>query len=212
MQAVFSQGGVIGEILFSQENPGEPVQIHVNLVGLDQYRDLYQWSINENQIYSSLLQNFPCSESGVGGIFNPLNVGDECNNETCRAGDLTARIGGLRYDSTWQTFEDSTISLSGSDSIVGRSLVIDREGGAAGNFICANIEPLGVTRRVLRAAFDNSFLQGDVIIEYIFGRNDAIIKSNLHVFNNDSRITQVSLFYGDSGTGNSCNVDIVSVN
>lgn len=203
VQAVFNQGGVIGDVVFSQEKPSEPVQIHVNLAGLDQYRDLYQWSINEYPVSSSLLANFPCSESQLGGIFDPESVGEGCNNETCRVGDLTGRLGGLRYDTTWQLFEDSTISLSGSDSIIARSLVINREGGAAGNFICAKIEPLGVRKQVLRAAFDNSILQGDVIIQYIIGRDDAIIKVDLYNFANMT-LSQFSLNYGVSGTENSC--------
>ena len=210
MQAVFNQGGVVGNVVFSQEQLGEPVQIHVNLVGLDQYRDQYPWSINEYQVSSSLLADFPCSESQIGGIFNPENVNETCDDTSCRAGDLAPRIGTLRYDTTWQIFEDSTISLFDSDSIVGRSLVIDREGGATGNFICANIEPLGVRKDVLRAAFDNPVLQGDVIIQYLNGLDDAIIKVDL--FSNiDETFTQFSLFYGVSGTENACDVDVVSI-
>lgn len=206
VQAVFSQGGITGNVLFLQEAPGDPVQIHVNLMGLDQYTDSYRWSIHEYPVRTSLLRDFPCAEDRIGGVFNRSSV--PCNTaDSCDVGDLTARLGNIRFDMPWQVFQDPSLSLTGPDSIIGRSLVIDREDGPEGAFICANIEQLGVRREILRAAFDNSIIQGDVIIRYAIGRDDALIEVDLHRVdgnNTNSQGIMWSLNFGVPGPDNSC--------
>lgn len=219
VQAVFSQGGIFGNVLFAQQAPGAPIRIHVNLMGLDQYTDQYRWSVREFPVRTSLLRDFPCAEDKIGGVYNPTNAGEDCNNteeNMCATGDLTTKLGNLRFDRPWQVFEDPSLSLTGPDSIVGRPLVIDREDGPEGAFICANIEQLGVRRDILRAAFDNSVIQGDVIIRYAIGRDDTIVEADIHRIDNNNDINSQgnkwSLNFGVPGPNNSCdNVAEVSM-
>lgn len=221
VQAVFSQGGITGNVLFSQDAPGEPVKIHVNLMGLDQYTDSYRWNIGEFPVRTSLLRDFPCAEDKIGGVYNPSNASTACNNTAenmCAAGDLTTKLGNIRFDMPWQIFEDPSLSLTGPDSIIGRSLVIDRGDGPEGAFICANIEQLGVRREILRAAFDNPIIQGDVIIRYAIGRDDAVVEVDIHRVDGNntdfnSQGNTWSLNFGVPGPGSSCdgvNLDDVS--
>jgi hypothetical protein len=201
VQAVFSQGGVTGNVLFVQENPGDPVKIHVNLMGLDQSSVNYRWSIREFPVRTSLIRDFPCAEEKIGGIFSP---------DGSNIGDLTTRLGPLRFDMPWQVFEDPSISLSGPDSIIGRPLVIDRMDGPEGAFICSNFEQLGVRREILRAAFDNPLLQGDVIFRYSIGRDDVLIEADLNRLNSSLSTTghTWTLNHGPPGPNNTCNVDV----
>lgn len=174
VQAVFDQAGVTGNVLFIQESPGAPVQIHVNLMGLDQYQRDYSWSIHEFPVRTSLLRDFPCTNEKLGGVF----VGS--NTDMTSDGDLTGKLGNLRFDLPWQVFEDPTIDLSGPNSIIGRSLVIDRLNGVDGSFICSNIEQLGSRKETLRATFNNPTIQGDVVFHYSIGRDDALIEADIH--------------------------------
>ncbi len=214
VQAVFSQAGVTGNVHFSQERPGRPVSIHINLECLDQFSNnsLFQWSIHEFPIRSSLLRNYPCSNEQVGGV---INAGRNCTDSQCSVGDLTSVVGNIRSDRQTQNFETDAITLYGDESIVGRSLVIDRDGGPEGGFICANIEQLGSNLETLRAAFNNGVIQGDIIIQYVGGRDDATIEVDLYRIDGggtDSVDHVWTLNYGAAGTGNSCDdVDVVSV-
>lgn len=215
VQAVFSQGGVIGTVAFSQVKPGGPTQIHVNLMGLDQYTDNYRWSVSEFPVRASLLRGFPCTESNIGGVYNPTDVSGPCNNTQeamCAVGDLTSRFGALRPDQPWQTFEDPSLPLTGPDSIVGRALVIDRQNGAMGNFICANIEQLGARLEILRAGFDNQFIQGDVIFRYAVGRDDVTVEADLYrATDTVSGVVRWTVNSGIAGPDNTClDVGIVS--
>lgn len=222
MQAVFSQGGISGNVLFVQDAPGAPVKIHLNLMGLDQNTNPYRWSIRQFPVRTSLLRDFPCSEDNIGGVFNPTNANSmTCNNTAanmCPAGDLTTVLGPVFFDMPWQIFEDTTgtLSLSGPNSIIGRPLVLDRPDGPEEAFICSNIEQLGVRRETLRAAFDNGVLHGDVVLRFAIGRDDALIEADLHrVDDGGNTINSVGnmwyLYSGVPGPNNSCNgLDIVS--
>lgn len=165
-------GGVRGYVQFFERKPAEPVRITVNLQGLDQYPDAYQWRIHEYPVRYPLLEEFPCDESEVGGVFD---VDDDAATMT---GDLYARLGGIRNDMQVQTFVDDNITTCGACAIVGRTLRID-----IGNqqFICANIEYHGARVERLRATFDfdNSEVQGDVIFTKVAGRDDATIEADL---------------------------------
>ena len=189
MRAVFNQAGVTGEVVFTQERSDAPVDIQVNLVGLDQFTDFYRWSIHDFPVRSSLLSNFPCSDTELGGVYNPDNrsatILSNCmgNPAICAVGDLTFKVGHILSNMDKQIFRDPNLELFGSQSVVGRSLVIDRENGPNGGFICANIELNGrPSRRVetLRASFNNDAIQGDVIIRYPSGFDDATVEASIY--------------------------------
>ena len=172
VQAVFDMGGVRGYVQFIQEKPGAPVEINVNMAGLDQYPGSYVWRIHNYPARFSLLEDYPCSESEVGEVYDPDPV------DVGTAGDLYATHGGIRNDMPIQTFMNTNITLCGPDSIIGRSLRIDR-----GDFewICANIEYHGARVERLRATydFDSSRIQGDVILTKVIGRDDATVEVDL---------------------------------
>ena len=187
-QAVFHHGGLYGNVLFTQPEPRDPVTIHVSLMGLDQFTDAYPWTIHNYPVRTSLLSDYPCSNENLGGVF----------------ADLGENNGPLDSEQTWQTFTDPSLSLSGHDSIIGRSLVIDRQNGVGGDFVCANIEQLGARREILRAAFDNENIQGDVIFRYSTGRDDATIEADLFRGNVNMSGVTWTLHYGTAGPNNTC--------
>ena len=184
VQAVFNQGGVLGHVQFIQVSPDAPVIIQTNLMGLDQFSDNYRWSVHDFPIRSSLLRNFPCSDAQVGGVYNPngaviSSTARDCSAVPCAVGDFTSKYGSLNMEI--QTFTDPNLDLFGPQSIIGRSLVIDRQDGGPGAFICANIEQKAKRQgnlQTLRASFDNGIIQGDIIIRLAEGRDGVTIEAD----------------------------------
>ena len=179
-------GGVRGYVQFIQPTPSSPVQIHVNLQGLDQFSGSYPWNVHEYPVRNALLRDYPCSSVEVGERYDPRNaIGNvmydtECNQNAtaCAIGDFSNKLGYLKNDQQWQLFEDPNLNLYGPESIIGRSLVIHRE-ILDNRWICANIEYLGARVDILRASLvgrgGTITYQGDVIIHKVAGRDDATI-------------------------------------
>lgn len=202
-------GGVTGFVQFSQKNPDDPVEIHVNLEGLDQFTDSYPWHVHEYPIRYSLLNDYPCSPSEVGGHYDPLgafnnpNYASECNvnNLTaCEVGDFSGKLGRLANDQPWQTFIDPTLSLYGPLSIIGRSLVIHRGNEIENRWICANIEYHDSNVKILRASLrGGSSYQGDVVIHKVNGRDDATVYVDVRtdIQNAGSQLWNLRLGRGD---------------
>ena len=186
-------GGVSGTIQFYQPEPGQPVQIHVQLTGLDQFTDRYPWRVYMYPVRFGLLRDFPCSAQEVGerydptGVGNPPNYDEACANDTdnCQVGDLSGKLGTLT-DQDWQSFTDSRLSLFGPQSIVGRSIVIQRQGPPETRWVCANIEYNGVKLQTTRFPFSDGPLQGDVIFRRVKGRDDVKILVDLYRIDNGS--------------------------
>lgn len=207
MSACFDQGGVRGDVVFSQRQPGAPVEIHFNLEGLDQFAgEAFGWDIHDFPVRTSLLMPFPCDPALLGDIYNP--TGCDINAiPGCAVGDLGERLGELRSDQQWQVFTDNTITLYGSQSVINRALVIEREGGVEGDFICANINQHGARLEILRAGFSNGVIQGDVIFRYAIGRDDAAVEVDLNFIDGniaDNTTVPWSLNFGQAGSNNSC--------
>lgn len=141
--AEFSQNGVSGTIIFSQANDSASTVIQVNLLGLDQYSDSYPWHVHQ---YPFILSSPSlCAASNAGSHYDPLGASSASNYtelcvsdpSLCEVGDLSGKFGGLSGQSSLATYTDSTLSLSGIYSIIGRSVVIHRQNGS--RFVCANI-------------------------------------------------------------------------
>ena len=169
-----------------QERPIDPVGIQVNLVGLDQFTENYRWSVHEYPVRTSLLKNYPCTDAELGGVYGRGNTSSCAGTpEKCDIGDLTSKLGPIRYNLAQQRFLDPNLNLfpTGPWSILGRSLVIDREDGPNGTFICANIEPFGrpgARLITLRASFKNDLIQGGVIIRKSDGLDLALIEADIY--------------------------------
>ena len=178
---MFNQRGVSGDVTFTQERLGAPIGIQVDLVGLDQFTDNYRWSIHEYPVRTSLLLNYPCSDAVLGGIFNGNSL-----VSGSAIGDLTTKVGRIRFDMPQQRFLDPNLYLFAAgpeQSVIGRSLVIDRQDGPNGSFICANIEASsrpGGRASTLRASFNNDEIQGDVIIRKADGLDLATVDADIY--------------------------------
>lgn len=194
--------GIEGVIHFYQaaDDPNEPVLITVSLDGLDQYREDYGWHVHEYPVNFGLLRDYACSDSEVGGHFDPRGAAvnnpdydDDCaaDIDACEIGDLAGKLGPILWDEQGdQLFEDQRLSLFGPESIVGRSVVLHRTDGT--RIACANIELQGRQVITWRYPFQpgpiimkdgteipNS-LEGDVVFRRVEGRDEMFIDVDVY--------------------------------
>ncbi|RUS91560.1 hypothetical protein EGW08_000675 [Elysia chlorotica] len=153
-KAVFSNDGVTGTIKFSQKSPLDPTVTSVNLQGLQSFAGGYHvhmWPVPERQASS---QTSMCSPGHVSGHFNPFidQVGTPGSDsypdagtstyDMFEVGDLSGKYGLLNGEmSKSGTYTDYNLQLFGTNSIVGRSLVIHRNDATSSRWVCVNIEP-----------------------------------------------------------------------
>ena len=204
-------GGVRGYVQFIQTTRSSPVQIHVNLQGLDQFSESYPWHVHDYPVRNALLRDHPCSPDEVGGHYDPRNAMDnpnypiECNQNNataCEIGDFSNKLGYLRNDQQWQVFEDPNLNLYGPESIIGRSLVIHRGISPRNRWICANIEYLGAHVDILRASIAGKgaqiAYQGELIIHKVAGRDDATIYVDIRRNITDTTTLDATLRLGEA--------------
>ena len=173
--AKFEMGGVKGSVCFTQDHPSDPVTITVKLNGLEQFApEMYPWGVYEYPIKFGNYPDFPCSD--LGSIYNPPIP---CPvNDTCIYGNFTEKHGRLRSTNMAQVFKNNETTLFGPNSLVGRSVCIQRDNGEP--YICANIEYQGISLQAMRAAFGgignfSSNLTGDVIFRRANGRSGTTL-------------------------------------
>jgi len=137
--AVFSMSGVSGVILFSQATALSPTMLRISLAGLNGQGQQFHVHVSPTQQSSA----DPCGPAATGGHFNPLNVpaGTACSPlfpNLCEVGDLSGKHGELLNLPTadWTKY-DSYLPLSGTNSIIGRSVVIHKPDGSG--WVCADI-------------------------------------------------------------------------
>ena len=137
-QAVFSMSGVSGVISFSQATALSPTMLRISLAGLNGQAQQFHVHVSPTQQSSS----DPCGPAATGGHFNPLNVpAGACTPMTpnlCEVGDLSGKHGELLnlLTADWTKY-DSYLPLSGTNSIIGRSVVIHKPDGS--RWVCADI-------------------------------------------------------------------------
>jgi len=124
----------------------------VELAGLGQGQSSYH--VHARAIHSD---DTPCSAQSVGGHFDPTRQGTACTTNgdwsKCEVGDLSGRHGKLAgAGSATVTVEvsDEQITLSGANSIVGKSIVIHDATGA--RVACADIVAEGSRSSLWRSA------------------------------------------------------------
>ena len=139
-EASFAMSGVTGVIVFTQPDTSQLTQVQVSLSGLANQAG--QYHVHVTPINSSVTSGQECSQTSVGGHFNPRGVVGTCNSSnpsTCEVGDLSGKHGNFSSLETVTTsYSDSTIVLSGVETIVGRSIVIHKSD--ASRWVCANIK------------------------------------------------------------------------
>jgi len=136
VEAVFRGNGVVstttspmGYISFFQPSIYETTDITVNLFGLQ-----YQGTTGNGYHIHKFPPTDSCSTTlvgGVGGHFDPFGAGVSlpyvCNPATpdlCEVGDLSGKHGKLTTVNVSTSYQDDYVDLFGTNSIVGRSVVI----------------------------------------------------------------------------------------
>lgn len=186
--ARFDMSGLRGIITFFQRRASAPVQIDVDMMGLDQFpNSTFGWHVHEFPVNFGLLRDMPCSEEEVGGHYDPLDRSSsptytrDCANikRFCEVGDLAGKFGALRADQSRYTFEDPNMNLYSSFSPVGRSIVIHQQNGS--RFACANLEYQGNPRvETYRAPFPHPPFEGDIILKRQAGKAGVTLYVELY--------------------------------
>ncbi|KAF7223773.1 putative LOC107390678-like protein [Nothobranchius furzeri] len=143
VRAVMNMQGVKGSFIFRQASPFDLTQINVNLTNLQGQVGPYHVHLFPVPSVRSDL----CSNDNVGGHWNPFAInttsplypnGSGSTHDKYEMGDLSSKHMSLAgKNSTDDMFIDFNLPLFGANSIVGRSVVIHKIGGA--RFICASI-------------------------------------------------------------------------
>ena len=222
--ATFSQNGISGTITFAQNSSSSPTSIHVNLTGLST-EELYQWHVHQYPFTAALPS--PCSPANVGGHYDPLGASTNNNNykadcamnkTICEIGDLSGKFGLLNTSLLPLNINDSSLSLYGYQSIIGRSVVLHLQNGT--RYVCANIDvsqPSNITE-IEYVPFRALSIFGNIYFtEYNFGTTSVFVDlfSANPTVRHDWHVHNYSVQHGDtngcSSTGghyNPRNVDV----
>lgn len=162
--------GVEGNIIFYQPSEDEEVRVTVDLKGLASRANLYH--VHTLPVFSDCVSTT--------GHYNPLNVvGGDGNQDgpyacsktdpaACESGDLSGRFGGLLGASDVRyTFEDigAGLNLFGTNSIIGRSIVIHRQDATNSRLTCSNILELGkISGETVSFSHNINEVQGSVTL------------------------------------------------
>ncbi|XP_077992860.1 uncharacterized protein LOC144446888 [Glandiceps talaboti] len=139
--AVFNTEDVTGEITFTQASPLDSTTVHValnNLQNLATYYHVHQYPVAPRITADDSI----CSSAVTGGHLNPYDIDKSASpvtgtDDEYEVGDLSGKYGTLSGTDFDQTYTDSNLPLFGSNSIVGRSVVIHKSDNS--RWICANI-------------------------------------------------------------------------
>ncbi|XP_054168653.1 uncharacterized protein LOC128965900 [Oppia nitens] len=122
---------ISGSIVFNQQTSYDATNGKVDLHGL--YGLAHGYHIHDSWV--SIEKEFPCAADAVYGHFNPLNVDvsvgpfpEVGSVDQYEVGDLSGKFGIIDNKNTQrQDWTDSSLSLSGPNSIIGRSIVIHKK-------------------------------------------------------------------------------------
>ncbi|XP_077282996.1 superoxide dismutase family protein Rsod [Arctopsyche grandis] len=131
-----------GKLEFLQQTEYDITNLEVNLDGLNSVGD---YRIHLTPVEGEL--EFPCESSTLYGTFNPLHIDEKKSpepaigtNDQYGMGDLSGKFGSLQNHTKYLGyFNDSQISLFGPRSILGRSVVIQKESKHQ-RWACSSIE------------------------------------------------------------------------
>lgn len=116
-----------GKLEFFQQSEYEIANIDVNLKGL---MEVSGYQIHLAPVQSDL--EFPCETSTLHGRWNPpfaTTLSNRTREIQYELGDLSGRFGSLDHLTDYKSsFNDTSISLYGYQSILGRSVVISKRG------------------------------------------------------------------------------------
>ncbi|MEQ2256100.1 hypothetical protein ILYODFUR_020848, partial [Ilyodon furcidens] len=143
VRAVVNMGGIMGYFNFRQASPFDLTQFSMNLTNLREKVGPYH--VHHFPVPS--VRSSQCSNDNVGGHWNPFAAnttsstypaGPGSTHDMYEIGDLSAKHMFLtNRNAVDMTFTDFNLPLFGQNSIVGRSVVIHKVGGA--RYACASI-------------------------------------------------------------------------
>ncbi|XP_023676080.1 uncharacterized protein cusr [Paramormyrops kingsleyae] len=161
VHALIDMKGTKGTFTFSQVSPFDVTEVRVNLMNtknLTRTYHVHQFPMPE----SRSTEEDVCSHDNVGDHWNPHKVtvsdpayphGPGATHDMYEVGDLSGRHGSLdNISDVEQFFSDWNLPLFGTNSIVGRSVVIHQSNGA--RLLCGTIGYPGEVM-VLKSVFRN---------------------------------------------------------
>lgn len=168
LYAPFNIAGLKGNISFTQELPGQSVQISIHLQSALNAPANFSWTVHANPVFYGTRN--ACTKIELGKVEAKLSD---------KHGPIQLGVG---ID---QTFVDSDISLSGPSSIFGRSILLQNlNSSASGQMACANIFHNGAVKTA-EAVFTTNIAGRVIFRENELG--ETIIYSNLFQTGSDYR-------------------------
>ncbi|XP_077129786.1 uncharacterized protein LOC143785026 [Ranitomeya variabilis] len=164
--------GVMGRVMFQQalNDPYGDLSIYVELShGSDSASRGHNWHIHNNPL---LTESEICANAG--GHFNPYNVpvnqnySNQCRSQhplRCEAGDYASKHRPISFYTSSPAryvFTDTSSSLGGSNSIIGRSLVVHGANGTTTRVACANVLLQHIKEARTGAWFGGGNAQGEL--------------------------------------------------
>ena len=198
VKALFSVNGVSGTAVFSQDSPYDITKIQIDLKNLRGLAGGYHVHAlpPPPRTYAS---DQPASLQNVGGHYNPYDIGSSPpvgtgTNDQYEVGDLSGKFGLLTgYNDFNGTYYDWNLPLFGTNSIIGRSLVIHKMEGdrwvyAAIGYptqqktVKAVFTAPTVGKIVMRQNIDDPYADTSIYIEMAFADGSATTTNhNWHV-------------------------------
>lgn len=192
LHAIFSMGGIKGDVVFSQPPDSGPTTIMVNLTGIN---ETLEWSIQQLPMIYDGNAAMSCD---VGTVFDPKMATKSPDYNTncllssaarfnsCAVGDLAKMLGNLNASTAEQTYtnQELMIPITGPYSIMGRTLVLYSGNTAKA---CALITPAQSTKTAV-AVFKFP-IAGFVYLRQVDENSDTSVFVDLF-FVNDAESTR----------------------
>ena len=135
----FQEDGVTGQIVFKQLSPFSPTVVRIQLNGLLFKADDYH--VHEFPVDKTIQGGSKCMAAG--GHYNPTNITRKSSSpntlDAYEIGNLSGKSSQtlIDFNSLDYRYTDPYLPLFGTNSIVGRAVVIRKTNG--GRWLCANI-------------------------------------------------------------------------
>ena len=177
VRAAVAVGGVTGDVVFSQEHAQGQVTVTVSLGGVEGVSDVYV-RVHELPLDGGMGGAGLESCNATGAVYNPHDM-PLCSGASgpgtpgsCAAGDIGGRTGGLGVSSGTVSgaVEDGGVTLFGTESIAGRSVVlVDGDGAVLG---CGSIGFSGQVKTLV-SRFVGPAVYGTVTFRQLVGRPES---------------------------------------
>ena len=167
-------GGVSGTVhLLQRRRSVARTKLLVQLDGLNELPGNDEYGLYVTEYPANFNLGSPCAPAVVGNVYNPegietslLTYPSRCqgNHTECAIGDLATRHGELTGNdsNSLVEFKDRNLNLYGSNTVIGRGMVLQRLDNGD-TLSCCNIEMPSNTR-MLHAEFNNEVFSGEITI------------------------------------------------